>query len=74
MSVDDAQAPAPQGSLAAQVRSWLAAAYYALAAAAEDNDELPAAASLAQAYCRRARRGDAVVHPELVRDASVASS
>lgn len=37
-----------------EVESARSAAYYALAAAAEDNDELPAAASLAQAYCSEA--------------------
>lgn len=37
-----------------EVESAKSAAYYALAAAAEDNDELPAAASLAQAYCSEA--------------------
>jgi alkylation response protein AidB-like acyl-CoA dehydrogenase len=34
-----------------EVESAKSAAYYALNAAAEDNDELPAAAALAQAYC-----------------------
>jgi alkylation response protein AidB-like acyl-CoA dehydrogenase len=37
-----------------EVESARSAAYYALAAAAEDNEELPAAASLAQAYCSEA--------------------
>jgi alkylation response protein AidB-like acyl-CoA dehydrogenase len=37
-----------------EVESARSAAYYALAAATEDNDELPAAASLAQAYCSEA--------------------
>jgi alkylation response protein AidB-like acyl-CoA dehydrogenase len=37
-----------------EVESAKSAAYYALNAAAEDNDELPAAASLAQAYCSEA--------------------
>ena len=37
-----------------EVESAKSAAYYALAAAAGDNDELPAAASLAQAYCSEA--------------------
>jgi alkylation response protein AidB-like acyl-CoA dehydrogenase len=37
-----------------EVESAKSAAYYALAAAAEDNEELPAAASLAQAYCTEA--------------------
>ena len=37
-----------------EVESVRSAAYYALAAAAQDNEELPAAASLAQAYCSEA--------------------
>ncbi|PPJ26590.1 acyl-CoA dehydrogenase [Nocardia nova] len=37
-----------------EVESAKSAAYYALEAAAEDNDELPAAAALAQAYCSEA--------------------
>ena len=37
-----------------EVESAKSAAYYALNAAAEDSDELPAAASLAQAYCTEA--------------------
>jgi alkylation response protein AidB-like acyl-CoA dehydrogenase len=37
-----------------EVESAKSAAYYALNAAAEDNDELPAAASLAKAYCSEA--------------------
>jgi alkylation response protein AidB-like acyl-CoA dehydrogenase len=37
-----------------EVESARSAAYYALHAAAEDNDELPAAASLCQAYCSEA--------------------
>ena len=37
-----------------EVESAKSAAYYALAAAAGDSDELPAAASLAQAYCSEA--------------------
>ena len=37
-----------------EVESAISAAYYALNAAAEDNEELPAAASLAKAYCSEA--------------------
>ncbi|MFF4025500.1 MULTISPECIES: acyl-CoA dehydrogenase family protein [Nocardia] len=37
-----------------EVESAKSAAYYALAAAAADNEELPAAASLARAYCSEA--------------------
>lgn len=37
-----------------EVESAKSAAYYALNAAAEDNEELPAAASLAKAYCSEA--------------------
>jgi alkylation response protein AidB-like acyl-CoA dehydrogenase len=37
-----------------EVESAKSAAYYALSAAAEDSEELPAAASLAQAYCSEA--------------------
>jgi alkylation response protein AidB-like acyl-CoA dehydrogenase len=37
-----------------EVESARSAAYYALNAAAEDNDELPAAAALAKAYCSEA--------------------
>jgi alkylation response protein AidB-like acyl-CoA dehydrogenase len=37
-----------------EVESAKSAAYYALNAAAEDNEELPAAASPAKAYCSEA--------------------